>query len=263
MANSGQTEIHPTAIIGPEVELGTGVTVGPFCVLEGELRIGDGCWFQNNVTVSGPTEIGCRNLFYSYSAIGNRSQDLKYTDEPTHLIVGDDNTFREFATVNRATEPGDATRVGSHGNFLAYSHIAHDCIVGDYVIFSNNGTLGGHVTVDDNAIIGGLSAVHQFCRIGKFSIIGGCSKIVKDVPPFMTVDGNPARVRDVNKIGLRRAGKEESVVEALKKAFKVLFRGENNFTQAVSGLRVSDIAGCPEVDELVTFLMESERGVIR
>lgn len=262
MAASIQTEIHPTAIIGAGVQLGHGVRVGPYCVLEGPLQVGDDCWLQSHVTLCGPAQIGCRNRFYAHAAIGHRSQDLKYTAEPTHLVIGDDNTFREFTTVNRATAPDAFTRVGNHGNFLAYSHIAHDCTVGDHVIFSNNGTLGGHVTVEDHAIVGGLSAVHQFCRIGRFAIVGGCSKIVKDVPPFMTVDGNPARVRSVNTVGLRRAGIDENAIDALKKAFRLLFRGEKNLTQAVSSVRVSDIAGIQEIDHLVSFLMASERGVI-
>ena len=171
--------------------------------------------------------------------------------------------FREFVTVNRATEPGNATRIGNHGNFLAYCHIAHDCSVGDHVIFSNNGTLGGHVVVEDHAILGGLSAVHQFCRVGRFAITGGCSKIVQDVPPFMIVDGNPARVRGLNTIGLGRAGTDEATMEALKKAFRLLFRSEQNFTQALASLRASDLVEDPHVSHLVRFLTDSERGVTR
>ncbi|MGK0184430.1 MAG: UDP-N-acetylglucosamine acyltransferase [Verrucomicrobiales bacterium] len=263
MAIMAQTEIHSTAIVGPDVELGADIVVGPYCVLEGPLRLGDGCRLQSHVVINGPTEIGSRNHFYPFCSIGQQSQDLKYSAEPTHLIIGDDNTFREGVTVNRATNPGDATRIGSHGNFLAYSHIAHDCTVGDHVIFSNNGTLAGHVVVEDRAVIGGLSAVHQFCRVGQFAIIGGCAKIVQDVPPFMIVDGNPAKVRGLNSVGLGRANTDDSDIEALKKAFKLLFRSEQNFTQAVSSLRISDVAGCAKVDYLVNFLMASQRGVCR
>ena len=263
MTVTAQTEIHPTAIVGHDVELGVGVGVGPYCVLEGPLRVGDGCRLHSHVVMCGPAEIGSRNEFYPFCSIGKQSQDLKYSSEPTFLIIGDDNTFRECSTVNRATEAGDATRIGSHGNFLAYSHIAHDCVVGDHVIFSNNGTLASHVVVEDRAIIGGLSAVHQFCRIGQFAIVGGCTKIVQDVPPFMIVDGNPAKVRGVNTVGLVRAETADSDLDSLKKAFKILFRSDQNFTQAVSSLRISDIAGCEKVDYLVKFLMSSERGVCR
>ena len=144
-------------------------------------------------------------VFHAFSSIGQQTQDLKYAGEPTHLAVGDGNCFREFVTVHRGTAPGSITRIGSGGNFLAYSHIAHDCIVGDGVIFSNNGTLAGHVEVGDHAVIGGLTAVHQFCRIGGHAITGGCSKIVQDVPPFMIADGNPAMVRGINQVGMERA----------------------------------------------------------
>ena len=174
-------DIHSTAIIDPGAELGDGIVVGPYCVIGAGVKLGDGSRLHNHVTLAGPSEIGANNEFYPYASIGQRSQDLKYAGEPTFLKIGDGNTFREFCTVNRGTAPGSYTVVGSHGNYLAYSHIAHDCIVGDHVIFSNNGTLAGHVTVGDHAIMGGLTAVHQFCRIGAHAITGGCSKIVQDV----------------------------------------------------------------------------------
>ena len=152
--------------------------------------------------------------FYAYASIGQQTQDLKYRGEPTYLRIGDGNTFREFVTVHRGTAPGSWTRIGNRGNFLAYSHVAHDCMVGDGVIFSNNGTIGGHVEVEDYAVIGGLTAVHQYCRIGRHAITGGCSKIVQDVPPFMIADGNPARVRGINQVGLERHGFDRGEREA-------------------------------------------------
>ena len=165
--------IHPTAIIDPKAELGTDVVIGPYCVIGPDVSIGDGCWLQNQVTVCGPTKIGKQNRFHAYCSIGQQTQDLKYAGEPTYLEIGDNNSFREFATVNRATAVGSRTVILDHGNFLAYAHIAHDCEVGNNVIFSNNGTLGGHVTVGEYAVLGGLSAVHQFCRVGKHAITGG------------------------------------------------------------------------------------------
>ena len=198
--------IHPTAIIAPSAQVAPSTRVGPYSVIGPGVVLGEDCILHNHVTIAGPTTIGVGNEFYPYSSIGQRSQDLKYKEEPTHLRIGDHNTFREFVTVHRATDQGGTTLIGSHGNFLAYAHIAHDCTVGDHVIFSNNGTLAGHVWVGDHAVIGGLSGVHQFCRIGAHAIIGGCTKIVQDVPPFMIADGNPAEVRGINMVGLERRG---------------------------------------------------------
>jgi len=254
--------IHPTAIVDPKAELAAGVRVGPYCVVGPDVVIGDGTELQHHVTVMGPSKIGRDNMFYAYCSIGQRTQDLKYAGEPTHLEIGDGNTFREFCTVNRGTLPGAKTKVGSGGNFLAYSHMAHDCEVGNGVIFSNNGTLAGHVTVGDHAIIGGLTAIHQFCRVGRHAITGGCSKIVQDVPPFMIADGNPAGVRGVNSIGLERAGFSADTIRALKEAYRLLYRGNLNAKQAVEAIR-KVIAGIPEVEELCTFVETSQRGIIR
>ncbi|MEI6872421.1 MAG: acyl-ACP--UDP-N-acetylglucosamine O-acyltransferase, partial [Verrucomicrobiota bacterium] len=167
--------IHPTAVIHSSAQIGQDCEIGPFCVIGENVSLGDGCWLQGHVTVMGPSVFGSGNRFFAYCSLGQQTQDLKYAGEPTFLEVGNDNTFREFVTVNRGTAPGAKTSIGSGGNFLAYSHIAHDCTVGDRVIFSNNGTIAGHVEVGDHAVIGGLTAVHQFCRIGAHAITGGCS----------------------------------------------------------------------------------------
>lgn len=254
------TEIHPTAAVDPGAELGEDVHIGPYCVIFAGVRIGDGCWLQNHVTVDGPSEIGKENRFHSFASIGQRTQDLKYEGEPTYLRIGDRNTFREFCTVNRGTAPGSSTTIGSDGNFLAYSHIAHDCIVGNHVIFSNNGTLAGHVIVEDYAIMGGLTAVHQFCRIGAHAITGGCSKIVQDVPPFMVADGNPGRVRAINQVGLKRRGFSDEAVASIKKAHRILFREDRNRTEALEALRQMENR-TPEVDSLIAFVEKSERGL--
>ena len=171
---------------------------------------------------------GAKNKFYAYCSIGQQTQDLKYRGEPTYLEIGDENTFREFVTVNRSTTSEGKTRIGNSGNFLAYSHIGHDCTVGDHVVFSNNGTLAGHVQVGDHAVMGGLTAVHQFCRIGRFAITGGCSKIVQDVPPFMIADGNPAEIRGVNLIGLERKNYPPESVKLIKEAFRLIYRSKYN-----------------------------------
>ncbi len=257
-----ETDIHPTAIVDPGARLGTGVRIGPYCVIGGNVEVGDGCRLQHHVTIEGPSVIGAGNVFYAYASIGQQTQDLKYVGEPTHLRSGDGNTFRECVTVHRGTAPESWTRVGSRGNFLAYSHVAHDCIVGDGVIFSNNGTIAGHVEVQDYAVIGGLTAVHQYCRIGRHAITGGCSKIVQDVPPFMIADGNPARVRGVNQIGLERHGFPEESVRGLREAYRLLYRSKMNVKQAVEEIRKT-LSGAVEIEQLIEFIESSGRGIIR
>ncbi len=257
-----ETDIHPTAIVDPGARLGTGVRVGAYSVIGGNVEVGDGCRLQHHVTIEGPSVIGAGNLFYAYASIGQQTQDLKYVGEPTHLRIGDGNTFRECVTVHRGTAPESWTRVGSRGNFLAYSHVAHDCIVGDGVIFSNNGTIAGHVEVQDYAVIGGLTAVHQYCRIGRHAITGGCSKIVQDVPPFMIADGNPARVRGVNQIGLERHGFPEESVRRLREAYRLLYRSKMNVKQAVEEIRKT-LLGAVEIEQLIEFIESSGRGIIR
>ncbi len=255
-------EIHPTAIIDAGAELGAGTTVGPYCIVGPGVVLGPGCWLQHHVTLAGPMTAGAGNKFYAYCSIGQQTQDLKYRGEPTYLEIGNDNTFREFVTVNRSTGAESRTRIGSGGNFLAYSHIGHDCTVGDAVIFSNNGTLAGHVEVGDHAVMGGLTAVHQFCRIGRFAITGGCSKIVQDVPPFMIADGNPAEVRGVNLVGLERHGYPADEVKAIKQAFKLIYRSEFNTRQAVEAIR-SQLPASEAINQIVAFIENSQRGIIR
>lgn len=256
------SRIHPTAVVDPGAEIGLDVDIGPYCVVGKGVRLGDRCRLESHVTICGPSKIGCDNEFYPFGSIGQKTQDLKYAGEPTYLEIGDGNTFREFVTVHRGTAPGACTRVGSRGNFLSYSHIAHDCVVGDDVIFSNNGTLAGHVTVEDHVIVGGLTAVHQFCRIGKLSITGGCSKIVQDVPPFMIADGNPAVVRGINKVGLERKGYTPESMRAVKEAFRVIYRANLNVKQAIQRIEET-LAETPEIQHLLDFLANSERGIIR
>ena len=254
--------IHPTAIVDAAAEIASGARIGPYCVVGPDVVIGEDTELQHHVTVMGPTKVGRGNFFFAYTSIGQKTQDLKYDGEPTFLEIGDGNTFREFCTVNRGTLPGTRTVIGNGGNFLAYSHIAHDCIVGNNVIFSNNGTLAGHVEVRDHAVIGGLTAIHQFCRVGRHAITGGCSKIVQDVPPFMIADGNPAVVRGINSVGLERAGFSAETLRALKEAYRLLYRSNLNVKQAVEAIR-KEIPGNAEVEELCIFVETSQRGIIR
>src|SRR5947208_6722632 len=256
------TQIHPTAIVDAKVEIGAGTIVGPYCIVGPEVALGDGCWLQHHVTLQGPMRAGARNKFYAYCSIGQQTQDLKYAGEPTYLEIGDENVFREFVTVNRSTKSDGKTKVGSRGNFLAYSHIGHDCAVGNEVVFSNNGTLAGHVQVGDNAVMGGLTAVHQFCRIGRFAITGGCSKIVQDIPPFMIADGNPAKIRGVNLVGLERKNYPAESVKLIKEAFRLIYHSQYNTRQAIEAIR-QELPQTEDIAQIIHFVESSQRGIIR
>jgi UDP-N-acetylglucosamine acyltransferase len=253
--------IHSTALIDSSAEIGAGTEVGAYTVIGPGVVIGANCIVHNHVSIAGPTKIGDGNTFFPYVSVGQRTQDLKYEGEPTYLEIGNHNSFREFCTINRGTAPGSKTVIGSHGNFLAYSHIAHDCTVGDHVIFSNNGTLAGHVIVEDHAVIGGLSGVHQFCRIGQHAIIGGCTKIVQDVPPFMIADGMPAEIRGINQVGLERRGFEAESIRTLREAYKLIYRANLNTKQATAAIR-EQIATNPEIEALIAFIETSKRGIV-
>lgn len=256
------TKIHPSSVIDPSAILHPDVEVGPFCHIGPQVEMGCGTRLIGHVSIAGPTRIGEGNVFYPYCSIGQRSQDLKYTSEPTYLEIGNNNSFREFCTVNRGTLPGTKTIVGHHGNFLAYSHIAHDCIVGDHVLFSNNGTLAGHVIVEDHVVISGLSGVHQFCRLGQHSLIGGCTKIVQDVPPYMIADGNPAEVRGINQVGLERRGFLPEDTRTLREAYRLLYRSNLNVKQACEKI-AADFSGPDVIARLLAFVASSKRGIIR
>jgi UDP-N-acetylglucosamine acyltransferase len=255
-------QIHSTAIVDPKAEIGPGTMIGPYCIIEAGVVVGPDCWLQHHVTLAGPMMAGTRNKFYAYCSIGQQTQDLKYQGEPTYLEIGDENTFREFVTVNRSTTSEGRTQIGHRGNFLAYSHIGHDCAVGDGVVFSNNGTLAGHVQVGDHAIMGGLTAVHQFCRLGRFAITGGCSKIVQDVPPFMIADGNPAKVRGINVVGLERAGFSAETIKAIKEAFRLIYRSKFNTGQAIEAIQ-QELPASAEITQIIEFIRTTERGIIR
>lgn len=228
------------------------------------VELGDDCVLHSHVVLDGPAKIGRGNEFFPFAAIGGKTQDLKYIGEPTSLEVGDHNVFRENTTVHRGTHESLPTRIGSHNLLLCYSHVAHDCQLGDRIILSNSVGLAGHVVVEDHAIISGLAAAHQFCRIGEHSIIGGCTKIVQDVPPFMIVDGNPASTRGLNMVGLQRRGFSEDDIKALKSAYKKLFlKKDGNLTNSLSSLKATHTADNPQVQRLTQFIENSERGITR
>jgi len=252
--------IHPTAIIHPKARIGAGCEIGPYCVIGEQVVLGDQCKLHSHVVIDGHTRLGRGNEIFPFAGIGLKTQDLKWKGGVTRVEIGNDNTFREYVTIHSATGDGKVTHVGSHNHILAYCHIAHNCLLGDHVIMSNVATLAGHVTVEDYAVIGGLAAVHQFCRIGRMAMIGGCSKVVQDVPPFMTADGNPAETRTINKIGLERNGVSEKAQGALRQAYKILFREGLTLRNAVVEVE-KELPGIEEIGHLVQFVRSSERGI--
>ncbi len=252
--------IHPSAVVHPKAQVGPECEIGPYCVIGEHVVLGAGCRLHSHVVIDGHTRLGEGNQLFPFASIGLQTQDLKWKGGITRTEIGDHNTFRESVTVNSATGDGEVTRVGSHNHILAYSHIAHNVTVGDYVIMSNVATLAGHVVVEDYAVVGGLAAVHQFCRIGKMSIIGGCSKVVQDVPPFMLADGNPAVTRTINKVGMERKGVSEEAQAALRQAYKILFREGLTIPNALARIE-KDLPQLPEVEHLVHFVRSSERGI--
>ncbi len=256
--------IHPTAVVSPKAELGPGVKIGPYCVIGDEVRIGARSHLHAHLVMEGPITIGEDNEFYPFSSIGARSQDLKYAGEPTHARIGDRNTFREFVTVHRATTAEMPTCIGSDNNFLAYAHVAHDTVVGNHCILSNAATLAGHVTVEDHVILSGFAGVHQFCQVGAHSMIGGCAKIVQDVPPYTIADGHPARLRGLNLVGLERRDFSKEDIRALKTAYKTLFlKKEANLASQIEVLKTSEVAQNEKVLQILDFLQSSQRGVVR
>lgn len=256
------TKIHPTAIVDRNAELGEGVDVGPYCVIGGEVRLGDRTQLHAHVHLDGYTQIGADCTVYPFACLGTRTQDLKYAGGRPGMKIGDGTTIREYVTVNAATSDGDWTVVGSRCLLMAYAHVAHDCVVGNRVVMANCVTLAGHIEVEDGAILGGLSAVHQFVRIGTLSIIGGCSKVVQDVPPYMMADGHPLKVRGLNKIGLKRNGVDDETQALLKQAYKILYRKNLTTGDALSAME-QELGDAPEIERLRAFIGSSQRGITK
>jgi UDP-N-acetylglucosamine acyltransferase len=252
--------IHQTAVIHPNAKIGAGCHIGPYCIIGEHVEIGEKCQLHSHVVIDGHTRLGRNNEVFPFASIGLKTQDLKWKGGLTHTEIGDDNVFREYVTIHSATAEGETTSVGSKNHILAYCHLAHNVHLGNNVVMSNVATLAGHVTVEDHAVIGGLAAIHQFCRIGRMSIIGGCSKVVQDVPPFMLVDGNPAETRTINKVGLERNQVSEEVQNALRQAYKILFREGLTISNALTRIE-ADLPQLPEVRHLVHFARTSSRGI--
>ncbi|HEX4119623.1 MAG TPA: acyl-ACP--UDP-N-acetylglucosamine O-acyltransferase [Verrucomicrobiae bacterium] len=252
--------IAPTAVIHPKAQIGANCVIGPYCVIGEQVTLGAGCRLHSHVVIDGVTELGENNEIFPFASIGLKTQDLKWKGGVTRTLIGSNNTFREYVTIHSATGDGEVTTVGSHNHILAYSHIAHNVTLGNHIIMSNVATLGGHICVEDRAVIAGLAAVHQFCRIGTMAMIGGCSKVVQDVPPYMLADGNPAKTRTINKVGLDRNGVSEETQAALKHAFKILFREGLTVPNALSRIE-TELPPLPELRHLVAFARASERGL--
>jgi UDP-N-acetylglucosamine acyltransferase len=254
--------IHPTAIIHPEAQIGEGCEIGPYCIIGKNVILGPYCRLHSHVVIDGYTTLGKGNEIYPFASIGLKTQDLKYKGGITKTIIGDFNTFREYVTIHSATGDKECTIVGSYNHILAYCHIAHNVVLGNHVIMSNVATLAGHVIVQDYAVIGGLAAVHQFCRIGKMAIVGGCSKVVQDVPPYMLADGNPAETKTINKVGMERNNVPEEVQSALRQAYKIIFREGLNTSDAIEKIQ-KELPNFEQIRELIEFIKTSQRGIAR
>jgi UDP-N-acetylglucosamine acyltransferase len=254
--------IHPLAVVDAGAELGADVVVGPFCHVGPNVRLGDRVKLRSHVNVEGHTTLGAGCEIWPFANVGGKTQDLKYKGGAPRLVVGENTAIRECATLNCATYDGGETRIGSKCLIMAYSHVAHDCIVGDRVIMANNATLAGHIIVEDDVILGGLAAVHQFVHIGRMSILGGCTKTVKDVPPYMMADGNPLAVFGPNKVGLERHGVTEEAQLALKNAYKIVYRTDLTVAKALERIE-AELPPGPEIRNFVEFIRKSERGITR
>ncbi|HEX8560858.1 MAG TPA: acyl-ACP--UDP-N-acetylglucosamine O-acyltransferase [Pyrinomonadaceae bacterium] len=253
-------EIHATAVVSPRAELARGVRVGPYAVVEEHVQIGEGCEIGAHAVVKRFTTLGARNRVYEHATLGGEPQDVKFRGEPSRLVVGDDNIVREYATLHRASGEDEATVVGSRNFMMVGVHIAHNCVVGDDNTFANGAALAGHVVVEDHVFFSSNVGAHQFVRFGRFAMVGGKTKVVQDVLPFFTTDGNPPRVRGLNTIGLRRGGFAPESRAALKRAYQVLFRARLPLETALGAL---DDSGDEHVRHLARFIRATRRGFTR
>ena len=255
--------IHPTAVVDPRAEIGADVEIGPYAIVGSEVVVGDGTEIGASAQVEGPTRLGSANRIFPHACVGFEPQDLKFEGERVELHVGDRNVFREFSTVNRGTgKGGGLTKIGSDNLFMAYTHVAHDCFVGDRTIFSNGATLAGHVEVADDAVVGAYSAVHQFCRVGRHAYIGGFSVITLDALPFVKTVGHKPACYGLNRVGLQRKGFDDETLRELDGAFRLLTRPGLNTTQALERMR-TDYPDSAEVQYFARFVADSERGVVK
>lgn len=256
-------QIHPLAVVEEGAVIGANVKIGPFCYVDSKVEIGEGTQLMSHVVVKGPTKIGKDNRIFQFASIGEECQDLKYKGEDTQLIIGDRNTIRESVTMHRGTiQDGGITKVGSDNLFMINAHVAHDCLVGDRCIFANNATLAGHVTIEDNAIVGGMSAIHQFCKVGAHAMLGGGSIVVQDVPPYVMAQGNHCAPFGINIEGLKRRGFEKAEIHAIRRAYKAIYRAGITLEEAKAEI-AKEASEFPVVQRFLDFLEDSKRGIIR
>lgn len=253
-------EIHPTAIVDESVELGDGVSIGPYSIVGPGVSIGPGTRLGPHVLIEKDTTIGADCIIHKGAVLGTDPQDLKYGGEPTRLIVGDRTVIREYATLNRGTTALGYTEVGSDCLLMAYTHVAHDCQLGDHVILSNSVNMGGHVAIGDWAIVGGVTAIHQFARIGQHAFVGGASRVSKDIPPYVKAAGSPVQLYGLNGVGLQRRGFSEDVRRELKRAYRLFFASSYNTSQALARAR-DELRALPEIETFLSFFEASARGV--
>jgi UDP-N-acetylglucosamine acyltransferase len=256
-------EIHPTAIIAQDVEIGEGTSIGPFCIIKDGVHIKKGTSLISHVIVEGDTEIGENCVVHPFTSIGLPPQDMKYRGEKTGLKIGNNNTIREYTTIHRASVGGDrVTTIGDNNFLMAYVHIAHDCKIGNSVIMANVATLAGHVLVEDHAVIGGLVAVHQFTRIGTHAMVGGFSGVGQDIPPYTVASGARVKLFGLNTIGLKRHGFPDPTINELKKAYKILFREKRTLKDAIKKIQ-EDLPYTDEIKHLIEFIQKNKRGICR
>jgi len=256
--------IHPTAIVDPKAEITDGVEIGPYCIIEGDVLIGEGTKIGPHVVIREGTRIGKRCQIFQFASVGEVPQSFAYQGEKTYLLIGDQNIIRECVTLHRGTQQGKGkTVIGNDNFFMAYSHVAHDCLIGNHVIMANGAALGGHILIEDHAIIGGLVAVHQFCRIGTHAFIGGFSGVQSDIPPYTLAAGGRTKLFGLNLVGLKRSHFPEETLRALKKAYRVIFRSGLTMQKAIKQVKEDSISQMPEVQHLLQFIQNSKRGICR
>jgi UDP-N-acetylglucosamine acyltransferase len=255
--------IDKHAIVDPKAKLAANVVVGPWTLIGPDVEIEEGTTIASHVVIRGPTRIGRENRIYQFATIGEDSPDKKYSGERTYLEIGDRNIFRESCSIHRGTaQGGGITKIGNDNLFMAYTHVAHDCTVGNEVVFSNNASIAGHVKVEDFVCLGGMVGVHQFCAIGAHSFAAGGAMIIKDVPPFVMVSGYPAEAHGLNSVGLERRGYSAATIVALRRAYKIIFRQTLTLQEAISELKTMVVEN-PEIQILIDFLSNSTRGIVR
>jgi UDP-N-acetylglucosamine acyltransferase len=255
--------IHPTALINRQAELDSDVEIGPYSVIGAGVRIGKETKVASHVVIEGRTSLGQGNMIYQFATIGSRPQDLKYRGEASELVIGNHNTIREYVSLNPGTVGGGmVTRVGDHNLLMMHCHIAHDCLLGSHNIIANGATLGGHVVVEDHVIVGGLVGIHQFARIGSGAILGAGSMVSKDVPPFCNATGDRARLRGLNLEGLKRRGFTTNAIDALRKAYRIIFQSKLKTKDALERVR-REVSPSAEIDILLAFIAQSQRGICR